>query len=205
MNLPIHLDTLSVGAKSLQFSIIKGKVSSVTHTLSETMKVEIDQKFETLTGFEFPDTAPLGKGDEIVVVMVSIDRKPSSPLSVINLSLGKERALDQNHIQQLQLVNKRKVYFFSLLIPLAVIYFLCGSVLLFVFWDSLKNNLNQIKPLEVLGSMIAIAAAFMTRPKFWHAVDEQYKKRLATAYSKVTERREAISEWIKQNHLHFLA
>lgn len=201
MHLPSSLENLAVGAKFLKFSVVSGKIIRTELTLSETVKIELETESGSVQKFEFPDTAPVKDSDVVAIVMVSINGSGPFPICVNNLTSKQERHVEFNHVQQLHLVSKPRIYFLSLLTGLVFVYLTVGVLLVSFVWNELSMDYIQKNIAEIISGFLFITVLPMLYPRFWRGIQKQYERRLKIAQINTMKRREQISAWIKESIL----
>lgn len=199
MNLPSSLENLIAGAKIFKFSVVSGQVAQTQFTLSETVKVQLKTENGLEQNFEFPDTTPVKEKDAVAIVMVNINRSGPLPTCVINLTSKQQRYVDFNHVQQLTLVSKPRIYFLSFLTVLAFLYIVFGAFFVSAVWNELSVDYIQRNIVEIISGALFISVLPMLSPRFWKIIQTQYDRRLQISQSNMMKRREQIAEWIKES------
>jgi hypothetical protein len=196
MNLPESLEKLITGAKHLKFSVVSGHVIDTVFSLSETIKIQLQPEEGIIENFEFPDTAPVRKNDFVSIVRVSINGSIAYPICVINKTSGQERAVDFNHVQQVALVSKTRVYLLSLLTAIGFFYLIFGAIAVYMFWNELSIDFVRKNVGGIVAGILCVTFAPMISVRFWRGIQDRYEARLAGTQSAVRLRRDEISAWV---------
>ena len=199
MNLPASLEKLIAGAKSFKFSVVSGHVVDAEFSLSETVKIQLQPEEGAIKNFEFPDTTPVRKNDLVSIVQVNINGSIAYPICVINKTSGQERAVDFNHVQQVALVSKSRIYLLSLLTSVGFFNLVLGAIAVSTFWDELSVDFVRKNASEIVSVILFATFVPMIRPRFWTTIQDNYEKRLAVTQAVVRQRRDEISAWINRH------